>query len=306
MSNEIERRPRDERPLVFKSIPFVLVHVAPIGLWWTGFHWRDAVLCVALYYARMFFITAGFHRYFAHRAYKMDRVMQFVMAWGGSTACQKGVLWWAAHHRTHHRYSDTAKDIHSPKRGFWWSHVGWILCPKYQATDWSLIRDFSKYPELVWLNRYHLVPGITLGAACYLFGGWSALWAFFLSTTLLYHGTFSINSLMHLWGRRRYATADTSKNSFLLALVTMGEGWHNNHHYYQSTANQGFFWWEIDPSYYLLRLLAKLRLVRDLRTPPERVLMRRRVDVPGAAPPEAQPIRGEEPRREFALRTGGV
>lgn len=233
------------------------------------------MLCAALYFVRMFFITAGFHRYFAHRAYKTSRVMQFVMAWCGSSSCQKGVLWWAAHHRTHHRYSDTDRDIHSPKRGLWWSHVGWILCRKYQGTDWSSIRDFAKYPELVWLNKYHLVPGVVLGVACFLWGGWGALWAFLLSTTLLYHGTFSINSLTHLWGRRRYVTSDTSRNSLLLALVTMGEGWHNNHHYYQSTANQGFFWWEVDASYYLLKVLSWLGLVWDLRTPPKRVLVRR-------------------------------
>jgi stearoyl-CoA desaturase (Delta-9 desaturase) len=305
MSNAVERRSRDEQPLVFKSIPFVLVHLAPIGLWWTGFHLREAVLCFALYYGRMFFITAGFHRYFAHRAYKMGRVMQFLMAWGGSSACQKGVLWWAAHHRSHHRHSDTERDIHSPKRGFWWSHVGWILCPRYQATDWPMIKDFSRYPELVWLNRYHLVPGVALGTACYLLGGWSALWTFFLSTTLLYHGTFSINSLMHLWGRRRYATTDTSKNSFLLALVTMGEGWHNNHHYYQSTANQGFFWWEVDPSYYLLCALEKLRLVRDLRSPPAHVLLRNRVDAPSAAPRHMDTQAQKQPSSELALPTSG-
>jgi stearoyl-CoA desaturase (Delta-9 desaturase) len=271
------QRPRDERPLVLKSIPFVLVHLAPLGLLWTGTRASDLVLCGVLYFGRMFFITAGFHRYFAHRAYKIGRVMQFAMAWGASTSCQKGVLWWAAHHRSHHRYSDTENDIHSPRKGFWWSHVGWILCPKYQATDWATIKDFARYPELVWLNKYHLVPGAMLGFACYLLGGWSALWAFFLSTTLLYHGTFSINSLMHLWGRRRYVTTDTSRNSLLLALVTMGEGWHNNHHYYQSSANQGFFWWEIDVTYYLLKVMSWLGLVHSLRTPPARVLTRRLV-----------------------------
>jgi stearoyl-CoA desaturase (Delta-9 desaturase) len=270
-------RSRDERPLLLKSIPFVLVHLAPLGLLWTGMRLSNVLWCALLYFGRMFFVTAGFHRYFAHRSYKMSRVMQFAMAWGASTSCQKGVLWWAAHHRAHHRYSDTERDIHSPKQGFWWSHVGWILCRKYQATDWAAIKDFAKYPELVWLNQYHLVPGITLGAACYLLGGWSGLWTFFLSTTLLYHGTFSINSLMHLWGRRRYVTADTSRNSFLLALITMGEGWHNNHHYYQSTANQGFYWWEIDPSYYILKLMSWCGLVRDLRTPPARVLTRQLV-----------------------------
>lgn len=277
MSQATRQRALDERPLILKSIPFVLVHLAPLGLLWTGMRRADVVLCIALYFGRMFFITAGFHRYFAHRAYKMGRAMQLVMAWGASTSCQKGVLWWAAHHRSHHRYSDTEHDIHSPKKGLWWSHVGWILCPKYQATDFAMIKDFAKYPELVWLNKYHLVPGIALGAACYLLEGWSALWSFFLSTTLLYHGTFSINSLMHLWGRRRYVTTDTSRNSLLLALITMGEGWHNNHHYYQSSANQGFFWWEIDLSYYLLKLMSGLGLVHDLRKPSARTLTRRLV-----------------------------
>jgi stearoyl-CoA desaturase (Delta-9 desaturase) len=217
-----------------------------------------------------------------------------VMAWGASTSCQKGVLWWAAHHRAHHRYSDSERDIHSPKKGFWWSHVGWILCPKYQATDWASIKDFAKYPELVWLNKYHLVPGVVLGTACYLLGGWSGLWTFFLSTTLLYHGTFSINSLMHLWGSRRYVTADTSRNSLLLALITMGEGWHNNHHYYQSTANQGFYWWEIDLSYYLLKLMSWGGLVHDLRTPPAHVLTRQLVkDHPDTGMYPELALRGE-------------
>ena len=286
-----DKLPRaDERVLWRKSIPFFLVHLAPIGLFWTGLRWRDVGVVAALYFARMFFITAGFHRYFAHRAYKTGRAMQLVLAIGGSTACQKGVLWWAAHHRAHHRYSDTEQDIHSPKRGFWWSHVGWILGRRYQATDWTRIKDFARYPELVWLNRYHLVPGIGLGATCFLVGGWRGLWVFFLSTALLYHGTFSINSLMHLWGRQRYRTPDTSRNSFLLALITMGEGWHNNHHYYQSTANQGFFWWELDLSYYVLKVLSWVGLIWDVRTPPPHVRAANQLldaaDAPSAPVPE--------------------
>jgi len=162
----IERRPADERVWWRKSVPFFLVHLAPLGLFWTGFGWHEAALVAVLYVARMFFITAGFHRYFAHRAYKTGRVMQFVLAFCASSSCQKGVLWWAAHHRAHHRYSDTALDIHSPQRGFWWSHVGWILCRKHQATDFARIKDFAQYPELVWLNRHHLLPGIALGSAC--------------------------------------------------------------------------------------------------------------------------------------------
>ena len=271
--NEYSRGP-DEQISWLKSIPFILMHLMPFGIIWTGFGWREAALCAALYVVRMFFITAGFHRYFAHRAFKTGRLMQFVLAFGGGMAAQKGVLWWAGHHRHHHKYSDTPIDIHSPKRGFWWSHMGWIVCSKYEETPVERIRDFAKYPELRWLDRWHLLPAIALGAACLFLGGPRALFGgFFLSTALLYHGTFVINSVTHVFGRRRYATADTSKNSLLLALITLGEGWHNNHHYYQSTANQGFFWWEIDISYYCLKLLALVGLVWDLRTPSKKVLL---------------------------------
>ncbi len=282
------QRAPDEKVDFVKSIPFILVHVAPFGLLWTGVHLRDIVLCFALYYARMFFITAGFHRYFSHRAYKLGRVMQFIMAFGGTTSVQKGVLWWAGHHRHHHKFSDMPEDIHSPKRGFWWSHMNWILCTKYEETPFHQIKDFAKYPELRFLNSYPLLPPLVLGIAVYAYGGWSALWCgFFLSTVLLYHGTFTINSLSHVFGRVRYRTTDTSRNSLLLALITLGEGWHNNHHYYQSTANQGFFWWEIDGSYYVLKLLSWVGLARDLRTPPKHILERNRVDQPAGAPTPA-------------------
>lgn len=272
-------RADDERVDWFHNIPFLIVHAAPLLVFVTGVTRFDVVLCMALYLARMFFITAGYHRYFSHRAYKLGRVMQFVMAFGGATAAQKGPLWWSAHHRHHHKYSDTQEDIHSPLKGFWWSHMGWIMCRKYRATDLHAIKDFAKYPELIWLNKYYLVPPTLLAIACFLLGGWSALIVgFFLSTVMTYHCTFFINSLTHLFGRRRYVTTDTSRNSFILAVLTLGEGWHNNHHYYQSTANQGFFWWEIDVSYYVLRVLALVGLARDLRTPPQHVLDANRID----------------------------
>jgi len=270
---EAYRRAADERVAWVKSIPFILMHLVPFGLLWTGVRLRDLVLCFALYYVRMFFITAGYHRYFGHRAFKTSRPVQFLLALGGATAAQKGVLWWAGHHRHHHKYSDMPQDIHSPKRGFWWSHVGWILCTKYEDTPVERIKDFAKYPELRFLDRWHLLPATALGVAVYLWGGASALFAgFFLSTVLLYHGTFVINSVTHVWGRRRYATTDTSKNSLLLALVTLGEGWHNNHHYFQASANQGFFWWEIDISYYVLKAMSWVGLVWGLKKPPAKVL----------------------------------
>jgi stearoyl-CoA desaturase (Delta-9 desaturase) len=264
---------KETRPNIIQTIPFILVHLAPLALFWTGVRTIDWIVCFALYGIRMFFITGGYHRYFAHRSYKMGRGMQFLMAWGGSTAAQKGVLWWAAHHRHHHKHSDLPGDRHSPKDGFWWSHVGWIISNQYDETNYESIKDFAKYPELRWLNRNHLVPPVLLGIAVFGVGGWSMLLCgFLLSTVLLYHGTFTINSLCHLFGRRRFCTTDTSRNSLILALITLGEGWHNNHHYYQSTACQGFYWWEIDISYYVLKVLSWLGLTWDLRRPPQHVL----------------------------------
>ena len=253
----------DDHIDLVKSIPFFLVHAISLGVFFVGFKWWYPVLALALYYARMFAITAGFHRYFSHRSYKTSRWFQFVLAFLGTTCAQKGVLWWAAHHRDHHKYSDLPEDIHSPvQRGFWWSHVGWILYQKHEGTKFARIQDFAKYPELRWLNKQHLVPPTLLGVALFLVGGWPVLlWGLFLSTTVLWHGTFTINSLSHVFGSRRYQTADDSRNNWLLALITCGEGWHNNHHYHQNTANQGWFWWEVDLSYYVLKLMNAVGLV---------------------------------------------
>jgi stearoyl-CoA desaturase (delta-9 desaturase) len=269
----------DEHVNKLTSIPFILVHLVPLLAIFTGVSTTAVVLGVSLYFGRMFFITAGYHRYFAHRSYRLNRFWQFVMAFGGTTSVQKGPLWWAAHHRDHHRFSDSERDIHSPtQKGFFWSHVGWILCDKYAETDYDRIRDFSKYPELVFLNKHDWIGPWTLGAACYLIGGWSGLViGFFLSTVLLWHATFTVNSLAHVFGRRRYATEDTSRNSVIIAALTMGEGWHNNHHYYQVSARQGFFWWEWDPSFYVLKTLSFVGIVKGLRTPPTRVRSANRV-----------------------------
>jgi stearoyl-CoA desaturase (delta-9 desaturase) len=180
-----------------------------------------------------------------------------------------------AHHRRHHRYSDSPEDPHSPlSHGVWWSHVGWILAPDYAETNWQEVRDLSRYPELRWLDRNHWLPPLAVAGLCLLLGGWSGLvWGFLISTVLSYHATFAVNSLCHLFGRRRYATPDASRNNLLVALLTFGEGWHNNHHHYQSSANQGVRWWEIDVSYYLIRLLGVIGLVWDIRKPPRHQLL---------------------------------
>jgi stearoyl-CoA desaturase (delta-9 desaturase) len=253
--------------------------VACLGAIFTGVNWLCIALCAVTYFIRMFGITAGYHRYFAHRAYKTSRAFQFVLACLGCSAMQKGPLWWAAHHRHHHRYSDTPDDPHSPRaNSFWWSHIGWILDSRHEYTQWEAIRDLSRYPELRFINRNHWLPGIVLAVACYLIGGWAGLvWGFFISTVLLYHAVFAVNSLCHIFGWRRYATRDDSRNNWFVALITLGEGWHNNHHYYQSSANQGFFWWEVDVSYYLIRLMSWVGLVWDVRKPPRKHMMQNRV-----------------------------
>jgi stearoyl-CoA desaturase (delta-9 desaturase) len=278
-------RDTDERIQYLSSLPFFAVHVAALSAFFIGFKWWYPVLALASYYVRIFFITAGYHRYFSHRAYKTSRWFQFLLALGGTTCTQKGVLWWAGHHRDHHKYSDQPGDIHSPVlNGFWWSHVLWILSAKYNETKLERIKDFAEYPELRWLNQWYYVPPIAYAVILFLVGGAPALiWGFFVSQVLLWHGTFTINSLSHVFGSRRYVTTDDSRNNLFLALLTMGEGWHNNHHYYQSTANQGFFWWEIDLSYYVLKALSWCGLVWDLRTPPAHIRDAHRLGAAGAA-----------------------
>jgi len=266
-------------PNWIKSGPFIGLHLALVAVFFVPVDTNALLLCAALYLVRMFGITAGYHRYFSHRAYKTGRIFQFILAWLGCSAMQKGPLWWAGHHREHHRHSDTPTDPHSPhETSFWWSHVGWILSEDHVDTPEGSVQDWSCFPELRWLDRNHWVPGILLAVACYLVGGWSGLvWGFVVSTLLVYHATFTINSLTHLFGSRRYATTDDSRNNFWLALLTLGEGWHNNHHHYQSSANQGFFWYEIDISYTTLRALSLFGLVWDLRKPGKKALMHRLV-----------------------------
>jgi stearoyl-CoA desaturase (delta-9 desaturase) len=287
ISSPLKRGTPPERPAPtsaglpnwLKAGPFIGLHLALLAVFFVPVEPLALVLCAVTYYLRMFGITGGYHRYFAHRAYKASRVFQFVLAWLGCSALQKGPLWWAGHHRGHHRHSDTPDDPHSPhETTFWWSHVGWIMSEEHTETPWDSIQDWSRYPELRWLDRYHWIPGVVLAVACYLIGGWSGLvWGFVVSTILVYHATFSINSLSHLFGKRRYATPDDSRNNFLLALITLGEGWHNNHHHYQSSANQGFFWWEVDISYYTLRVLSCFGLVWELRKPGAKALTHRLV-----------------------------
>ena len=246
---------------------FVSFHVL-VGLaFLTGVTWEWLGLALSSYAVRMFAVTAGSHRYFSHRAFKTNRLVQFLLAWVAQLSFQRGVLWWAARHRQHHKHADTAEDLHSPVRmGFWWSHVGWFLSRRYESTDSDAIKDFSRFPELVWLNDYWFVPGVSALALTWFLGGLPAVvWAGIIPTVLVWHASFAINSLGHLFGKRRYLTPDTSRNSAWLALLTLGEGWHNNHHRSQGSTRLGWFWWELDPTFFVLKFLSWVGVVRDLR-----------------------------------------
>jgi stearoyl-CoA desaturase (Delta-9 desaturase) len=252
------------------AIPFAMVHAGCFLAIWTGVTWQSLVICVTLYWLRIFAIGAGYHRYFSHRAYATSRPFQFFLAFLAQTTAQKSVLWWAAKHRHHHLHSDTEDDVHSPRhKGFLYSHLGWIFARRHDTADLVKVADLAAFPELMWLHRYELLPPLVLAVLCLLIAGWSGLVVgFFWSTVLVYHATFCINSLAHVHGTKRFVTGDDSRNSLVLALVTMGEGWHNNHHACQSSVRQGFRWWEIDATFYVLTVLSWAGIVWDLKRPP--------------------------------------
>lgn len=251
-------------------VPFALIHLGAIAALVQGPTIARLGLFLTVFLVQGLGITAGYHRYFSHRTFKTSRVFQFLLAVQGTLAVQKGVLWWTAHHRRHHRCADAPGDPHSPRDGAAWSHMGWFLSEDAEATDFDSIRDLTRFPELVWLDRYFVVPPLVLAAGLTVAFGWTGLlWGFCLGTTAAWHLTYAVNSLGHRRGARRYETPDDSRNSFVLALFTFGEGWHNNHHRFPSSVRQGLFWWEVDWTYYLLRAFAACGIVWDLVEPPD-------------------------------------
>jgi stearoyl-CoA desaturase (delta-9 desaturase) len=279
-------RARPDKVDIKRTVPFIILHVGCLLVIWAGFSWFAVFAAVALYVVRMFAITAFYHRYFSHRTFRTSRAGQFLFAVWGNTAMQRGALWWASVHRHHHQHSDEVPDVHSPKQfGFWWSHIGWITSQRNFPTDYSRIKDLAAFPELKFLNRHDQVVPIVYGIVLWAVGAalerWAPglgtngfqlfVWGFFISTVFLLHGTFCINSMAHVLGSRRFKTDDDSRNNFWLALITLGEGWHNNHHRYAFSARQGFMWWEIDMSYYALKVMSWTGLIWDLRPVPKAV-----------------------------------
>jgi stearoyl-CoA desaturase (Delta-9 desaturase) len=270
-----------------RTLPFIGMHLAVGGVCWVGGSPAAVWTAAGLYALRMFAITGFYHRYFSHKTFRTSRLLQFIFGVIGACSVQRGPLWWAANHRLHHVHADRSEDVHSPVQyGFWWSHMCWFLSRRHFRTRLDKIPDFARFPELRFLDRYDVVVPVLFAVCVFLFGellahvaphlgtgGWQMLvWGFVISTVVLYHVTFTITSVAHRLGRRRYDTPDGSRNNVLLALLTFGEGWHNNHHYYPSSARQGFFWWEVDVTFYLLRVLQLLGLIWDVRPVPQRIL----------------------------------
>jgi stearoyl-CoA desaturase (delta-9 desaturase) len=289
LASEVIVSRTDARPRIewLRCLPFLLIHLACLAVIWVGVSWTAAAIALAALFLRVFGLTGFYHRYFSHRSFKTSRWFQFMGGVLGAAAVQRGPLWWAAHHRSHHRDADTIRDPHSPvHRGFFWSHVAWFMTSEHVGTNERLVRDWGKYPELRMLDRYEIVVPILFAVTLFGLGaalgawapslhtsGWQVLvWGFFVSTVVLYHVTFAVNSVAHRFGTRAYATADESRNNFLLALLTFGEGWHNNHHHYPSSVRQGFRWWQIDITYYLLVLLSWVGLVWHLKPVPRHVV----------------------------------
>ncbi len=289
-SSELNNRspnPRVQRMDPIRAIPYVILHAGCLGVIWVGWSWTSVAVAVALYFIRMFAITGFYHRYFSHRSFRTSRRMQFVFAVWGNSSAQRGPIWWASQHRQHHAHSDTEEDAHSPhQHGFYWSHLGWLTARDNLATNSRYVRDLTQFPELRFIDRFEMLVPAVLAISLFAFGailgrfapqlgvsGWQMLvWGFFISTVVLFHATCTINSLSHMIGTRRFETPDGSRNSFALALLTLGEGWHNNHHRFPASARQGLRWWEIDITYYGLKLLERLGLIWNLQPPPRHAL----------------------------------
>lgn len=285
-NNSVTRESQDKIDWA-RVIPFIGIHVGCIGVLWVGHSYFAIMLALAFYGIRIFSIGAFYHRYFSHKSYETNRFWQFIFALLGMSAIQRGPLWWAAHHRHHHIHSDDPDDSHSAaQHGFWWSHIGWFLSKRHFHYPENCIKDFSRYPEIKWLDRFDSLIAMLFAGTIFLIGYvcqsiWPALntsglqcfiWVFCISTVCSYHVTFCINSLTHIFGKRVYPTKDQSKNHWLLALLTFGEGWHNNHHFYPVSARQGFTWWQIDITYYILKGMEKIRIIKNLKKPPQRII----------------------------------
>jgi len=255
------------------TLSVIVLQATPVAFLLTGTNSTDWLLFAVIYPIQSIGVGVSLHRYFAHRSFKTSRWFQFMMALMAASVFGDAVRF-TGKHRLHHRYSDTTNDTHTPLKGFWSCWYGSLLDNGY--TDAELCdaaRDLKKYPELMWLHRYWMVPGLVLCGIAFLIGGLSSVAiGVLLGSTLLLNQAAAVNYFCHKYGRRRFDTRDRSTNNALIAALSFGEGWHNNHHYYPATARAGFHWWEVDMYYWVIWLFEKLGLVWDVRQPTQEML----------------------------------
>jgi len=263
-------------PTVVQITLFWLIQASALLVFAVPFRWAFIALWAASHFLRAVGLTLAYHRYYAHRAFKMHRVTRFIWTFIGAAAMQKGPIWWAGHHVNHHKFADRDGDPHSPMvSGVYYAHLGWFLNDtKFDRVDATnpVLRDFGSIPEIAFLDRHFWLPPTVLAIALYLAGGlpW-VVWGFCVPTMTLAHATFAINSVNHMFGSRRFETVDESRNNPLTAFFAAGEGWHNNHHRYQRAARNGFYWWEFDITWYAIRAMQALGLAWDVQPVPARL-----------------------------------
>jgi stearoyl-CoA desaturase (delta-9 desaturase) len=253
---------------------FATIHVLALGAFWT-FSWTGLALLLGLnWVAGSLGIGVTFHRLLTHRGYKAPKFLEYIGTVCGMLASEGGAITWVAMHRMHHTLSDRpGKDLHTPKDGFWWSHMGWILCKLdlgYREMEQRYAPELVADPVHRVLNQLHVLPNILLGFALFALGGWSWLiWGMFVRLVVGLNTTWFVNSATHTWGYRTFETNEDSRNLWWVGLLAWGEGWHNNHHAFQRSARHGLAWWEFDANWVLIRSLAEVGLVREIQLLPK-------------------------------------
>lgn len=235
------------------------------------FSWKILATTIVLYWmCTGLGISLGYHRLHTHRSYVVPRPLEYFFALCGTLSLEGGPITWVATHRLHHQKSDQPGDPHSPRDGAWWAHIGWLLWGETMHNNTRAMAkyapDLAKYRFYIWLNNYHWVPMVAMTAICYAIGGLPLmLWGVFFRVVFGLHATWLVNSATHMWGKRRFNTRDDSRNNWWVALITFGEGWHNNHHAHPTSARHGLAWYEFDPSWITLKLLRALGIARAVR-----------------------------------------
>jgi sn-1 stearoyl-lipid 9-desaturase len=264
---------QDRAPINWLTALVMVVYHALAVVALFHFSWRGVAVAAVLWWiSGSLGIGIGYHRLLTHRGFRCPKWLEYGLAVCGTLALEGGPIFWVGIHRIHHQLTDREGDPHSPRDGKWWSHMGWILRGESLHGETEplarYVPDLRRDPFYLWLSRYHWITQVAVGLGVWYLFGWNVvLWAVFLRTVVGLHCTWLVNSATHMWGSQRWATGDDSTNNFLIALLTFGEGWHNNHHAHPNSARHGLRWWEIDTNWYVISALRAAGLARDIKLP---------------------------------------